>query len=587
MRTLSIKNAGYVAHLQSPLALAMPNGASGIWYAKDYDSSKRAIPNAATGAALVNVYTRYNTQEIPVNENGDYQEWALNTGTLSTVSATGPTATTINTTRILTTTDFYVSFFRSDIAAGTYTLAFDVKSNTGSSQNFQCGNFHGTMAQKTATTSWQRITNTFTSGSADIWPMLVMSYDRATGVDLLVANISIFKGSADLGRVAGANMLFDGAGSTQTTNPATGVIDLSGGGSAIVQLDTAISNIATGFTGGAMLKRVANSLFAYQSIFSRLESFTTFTSFIELDQNTLSSYVGGQAASAAGMWDTNGQGWHLLTYRWDGTNFDIFLDNSRVLHQPLSSVSSVSLRNILISALKFLGNFNVKHQFNSWFFYPTVLTTNQIQQSVYPTLKARVLADGLTHTQARIVCAEGDSITALGSSYYIQSAANVSGLGVNYAVPSSAISHMVARLTSAGVQSVPVSGTNYIISVCIGANDLLGYGGSTNTQIANNFLSTLFSYTDTLRSAGWRVLLCTVLPKNDSTFNAVRAIANAGIRAAIGTHCDAVCDFDTDAQMGVDNSFTAYPANWIDGTHPNTAGHTRLAPIYTTAINAM
>jgi hypothetical protein len=62
------------------------------------------------------------------------------------------------------------------------------------------------------------------------------------------------------------------------------------------------------------------------------------------------------------------------------------------------------------------------------------------------------------------------------------------------------------------------------MSVLIGANDLSGFTGSAYT-------TALFSYYDSLRTAGWKVLACTVLPLGGgaTAHNTARAIVNVPI----------------------------------------------------------
>lgn len=128
----------------------------------------------------------------------------------------------------------------------------------------------------------------------------------------------------------------------------------------------------------------------------------------------------------------------------------------------------------------------------------------------------------------------------------------------------------------------------FIISVLIGANDLGGYAGATDAIAAADYTTALFAFYDNLRAMGFKVVACTILPISGGTaHNTRRAIVNANIVASVGTHCDAVADFAANATMGGDASFTNFPADWTDGTHPNAAGHVILETIYRTAVNSL
>lgn len=559
---------------------AMPSGATGIWYAKDYDGTKKAIPNVASGtpSTLLDVVTRDNVQALPQAQD----DWG-GLGTRSTVTGTGPTGATNALTRINAAGDYYCDFSRGSSLTGPLILCYDYKSNTGSSQTFQSGNYNGTMTQMTATTSWQRAA--LPLGSSNIWPIFVMSADRATGNDLLFANVSIFRGSVDLGRASGASMLFDGAYQTQTTNPATGVLDLSNAGSGFIQFDTPI-NPSAGFTGGAMLRRTSSGGSTHQAIFSWLNSYNDFTLYLEQGADHIVGSLAGNGPNASGIWNHNGDGWHMITWSYDGAYLDLFYDDARVLRKAMSA-SALSIRDLLAGSLNNLAAYSTAHQFNSWFYYPRALTLNEIQTGVYPALKSRLNTDGQSHTRGKVVIFEGDSITSTANFYGQQAAASVPFRGPNISVSGSGLANLDTRWPDIS-NTVPSGSTGtYVLSVFDGANDLEGHGGATNADKAASFLAALYTYTDRARAAGFKVLLCTVLPNSSSNFNAVRAIVNADIRTSVGVHCDAVCDWDLDAQMGIDAAYSTYPANWSDSVHPNETGHARMATIWAAAINSI
>ncbi len=129
------------------------------------------------------------------------------------------------------------------------------------------------------------------------------------------------------------------------------------------------------------------------------------------------------------------------------------------------------------------------------------------------------------------------------------------------------------------------------LTVLIGANDMTTYldvGPPAPAPTA--WLNSLWSYTDAWRALGVKVAVGTLLsqcyPNNavyNNAFNARRAIVNPAIRAAVGTHIDAVIDFAADPVMGGDMS-SCDAAYFMDPVHPNPAGQLRMYNVYLPAV---
>lgn len=132
-----------------------------------------------------------------------------------------------------------------------------------------------------------------------------------------------------------------------------------------------------------------------------------------------------------------------------------------------------------------------------------------------------------------------------------------------------------------------------VLTILVGAHGLAERAGTPY------FLRTLFAYSDRLRARGIKVAVATILPEyhpENPTFDAIfskrRAEANAAIRAAVGTHLDAVIDFAADPVMGPDAA--AKDAKlYRDGTHPTDGcgigcgGQGKLAVIYTPIVDRL
>lgn len=182
----------------------------------------------------------------------------------------------------------------------------------------------------------------------------------------------------------------------------------------------------------------------------------------------------------------------------------------------------------------------------------------------------------------RGLLAEGDSITAVLGSYVDKFRPNASPATniLNASTVGAGISTMDARGGVIDTYLPQDRGSNkYLLSVLIGANDLLLLGAAT-------WCTNLAAYLDKRRAAGWYVVLCNVLPRTAPGFAAERATANATIAGWVGTHCDAICDFAADPTMGPDAA-AANTSLYSDGTHPTDSGHATLELVYRAKINSI
>lgn len=173
--------------------------------------------------------------------------------------------------------------------------------------------------------------------------------------------------------------------------------------------------------------------------------------------------------------------------------------------------------------------------------------------------------------------AEGDSITRGNHSGFVAYPALVNAyypdlnyLVVNNAVPSDTVDGLIARAASLDAQ-LPATPRVGVLTVLVGINDF-AFGDSVPT-----FLAQLSGYLDARIAAGWRVIVCTLLPDTaDIGANAWRNTANATIITWAGVHANAICDFGGNPVMGPDNA----PLDTLlysDGVHPTIYGQGLLA----------
>jgi lysophospholipase L1-like esterase len=130
-----------------------------------------------------------------------------------------------------------------------------------------------------------------------------------------------------------------------------------------------------------------------------------------------------------------------------------------------------------------------------------------------------------------------------------------------------------------------------VMVVFLGTNDLANSNGVAYTLNGTGAPdgAGLYAACDAARAQGWKVIICTMLPRGDNpgfeaTFNAQRATFNADVRANWSSHADALCDFALVSGMGADgdsNNATNYNSDKI---HPTTVGQGLLEPTYRTAL---
>lgn len=183
-----------------------------------------------------------------------------------------------------------------------------------------------------------------------------------------------------------------------------------------------------------------------------------------------------------------------------------------------------------------------------------------------------------------LVVSEGDSISVFwgGNHTGIYAASRPTIQFKGLAVGGSGIDSLKAR--QAAVLALKPS----VVSVFIGANDL---ASAWQYPATGDWLNALFSYTDTLRRNGSKVVVATVLPQTSAAHNARRAEANAAIRAAVTSHrIDGVIDFAADPVMGAEAA-AGDKSLYQDGLHPTDGcgmgcgGQGKLAVIYAKAMN--
>lgn len=179
-----------------------------------------------------------------------------------------------------------------------------------------------------------------------------------------------------------------------------------------------------------------------------------------------------------------------------------------------------------------------------------------------------------------VIVSEGDSISVFwgGNHTGMYAAAHPDVTVHGHAVGGSGINDLNGRLEKATALKPSV------VTVLIGANDLSGKPDS------GVWLTALWDYVAGIRATGAKVAVGTILPiclpeSPDYTtrHKAMRPDANAGIRAAVGTHIDAVMDYAADPTIGPDAA-ACDPKLYPDGLHPAGPAQERMFLVYARAM---
>ena len=564
----------------------LPAGAVGVWYADTYVSSPRAaVPNAMTATAL-----SANLLAFPRRRFADNNYYGRQNITATDSNATAPDGSSDAST-LIGTGDCYIFTISPHpvLPAGTYTVAAWVKRSGGSDSQFTMQFFTAGLVSptKTATSSWQRFSFTATVGAGAQTMFFARSVGGA-GFSLEICDVALYAGAADLGEPGPVGHMYLGLNQYGTLPTySSGSLDFSNGSLGTLQLP---STSLSSFTLLAVARRVAN-VNTYGSPLSNASAYNPFSPMFD-QANTAKLYFGGIDIASGGLtgaWSLYNRGWKIHGYRWDGTTASIFVNNSRVMHQTGYSPAAVTLKDLVAGVFQQSSNPG-DYQIAAMALYTRALTEAEMAQG-YAALKRRVASSGNNLTENDVYYrAEGDSITSDENSYCLKYGPNatINVLGARSAVAGGVIAGIAARASTiiAGLPASKGSRT-YIVSILIGANDLTG------PATVNQFLADYAAVCDTLRAAGIKVVVCTILPNTNSGFNTKRNSANTELRlwttggsVVAGVHADAICDFAANATMGPDaaaSNATYYP----DGVHPSDAGHVILETVLRPVLNSM
>lgn len=584
-------------------AVPVTPGALAWYYADQYQSSPRKyVPNAMsavavspslmTGPRRVFSSSLYTTNGVTVTDaNANDRDGVANQA--STCVGTGNWSIGINQAP------------QSVFPAGTYGFAFDYRRSGGTDQQIRGSWDFSGGTDLTATATWQRSPVISAVLSAAQHQPAIKSIDGVTAASFELCNFHVFAGTTDpypLGEpLVGHLYLGKHLADTQPTY-ASGLVDLSGQGYGLVQFPAPVT--MGQFTMVQSASRVS-TLANYQALLSRVQSFATFTPYLEIDGYPRMGQNGtDRGVQGAGLWAKTGKGLHVMMIVYNGTDIRFYIDNILVCPPIVGALSSVTISDLWHGIVSGPSQY-AGYKWNAFGLYQFALSAAE-RAATCAALVARAAATSNTITApTRLYWAEGHSIPATaasgaGGSYayqYGQSAA-VNTWGAVLAVGGSTLATLTARIT-ADVAYLVVGKKN-LFTVDIGANDLYNYSGG-GAQFATDVATYLVALRAAATSAGvtgtnFRIAVLTVLPRSDASLtapqivshNTQRAIYNSAVTSTFtGLYCDGVIDQAANATIGPDaasNNTTLYP----DNLHPAVATHTTyILPLAKTVLDAL
>ena len=567
-------------------AVWLPSSPVGVWFADDYDAVYNAVPNTSGTASPLSTNILRGQRRL----FSSISYWNSISVSKSDMAVNAPDGTMTASTIAGVGNWLLFPISSQTIAAGTYTIGVTAKRNAGVDQAFcLTSDFTSSLSPvKTATAAWQRFSYTFTRASAfPISQVAICRVNTSTDADIQIENFELYEGASDLGPSVPDGNLYLGQTQKHASPSVSGnAIDLTGGGFGSIAFPVASFPQLTAIA--VLSKTAAGSV--YDGFLSDATSFANFTAMVDQNGMPHTSVDGSTSYGVAGLWSLINQGYHMLSHRSDGVEHQLWIDDI-LLFRSTKAAAAITLRDLFMGVVS-NSTLGSGCKVNSFVLYDRALTATEIRQT-YSVLSSRASSNGLTMAPARVLVQEGDSITAATSgpqSYSYRYGANQSPkvVGKNVSVGGSGVAALVARAAEKVDSVIPPnkSTRKFILSVFVGTNDVLTLG-------VNTYLANLASYCDARRSAGWTVVLCTLLPRNQTDFEAARIAANAEIRLwttsgsiVSGMHADYICDFGAETTMG-DSSNVTNATYYSDGLHPTDAGHILLESVYRAVLNAV
>lgn len=480
------------------------------------------------------------------------------------------------------------------IPAGTYTFSAWVKSNTGSSQTCRIEVPVNTLSSdKTITTSWTRIEQSFTVGAEGTIRIAIRNSSAGTAMDILIDGWMINSGStatAYKDRNWDAVLGYDAFNRVETQDPtwiagnkglsfSTNTKGINAWNSQAVSCSNISVHLVCKFTSGTSTQNRSIATPYNDAGFYLMGGYGGV-----LDSVYRPEFKFRTTLVTADCVKLADDAVHHVVGTYDGANLKLYIDGVLIKTQAAASLAAISINRIIISDTQLsIGHIGEIYWAS---IYSSAHSETEVN-TMYNALSGIMATRGVTMwPKSTFIIWEGDSISRVASAGLLprtgQRALTVPALGLSLAEVGHTISNVSSRSAQ---QDAYYNGTkpNNIFHLLIGANDLASVGSSPSA-----FVAAVKSFCLAKKATGWKVVLGTLLPQNEVTnvgFNSRRNTANSLIRAD-NSFYDVLADYAADATMGGDSaaSNTTY---YVDGVHPTAAGHQILGNIAAAAINSI
>jgi hypothetical protein len=604
----------------SPSSLAgMPTlNLKGLYFAAEFDATRKAIPNKVIGGTIPPVLTRnprgvFATGKI-LGASGS-GGWLNAAGLAITEKYAAGRDGNVSATRAVFTaaTAAFLRYRQAlSLPAGTYTMVIDAWMVSGS-QDFAMSRdgFTTVHATFTATATKQQFKYEFTLGSTTSVTLGFCKPVSGAALDIIVDKAFLWRGAAATvpSDVSLGGHLYLGNSELDSISCIGGELALTTAQQGSLDFDSvSATNEATILacvkrTGDYLTAGLGRQPFLYTPI-EGTHSLSSGLGLGDIDAEGFSMASHGSAsrsvkAYASALAPTGTcpnlfaeANYHVMWMRSKSTGIAIGVDDCGL---ALAETSPPATASPTLNWWKMVMAGNVglaRHKVNSIAVYDRCLNGVELQQAV-AALKSQATADGLTVNQPKnYVLACGDSIMAgpASNSFAQVFIANSTGTGFClYNIEAVGGSTLTGNVVNVGLNldvrlpyhldGIPadLTGRRAIATFMFGANDL-------DANTVPGYLSTYYSLTNQLRAKGVKIGICTPLPKKSTwpgsaAFNVKQVALAAQLRLDVGTFFDFLIDFDT-------SGFNA-ETDTSDGLHPTGAIHaSKLEPVYRAAVNA-
>lgn len=563
------------------------DGALGLWYAMDYDDSvRKSIPNTN------------GTLEIDSNILSGSRRMFSSAFDASTWNAGNCVATDCNhespdgsmeASTITSESNSLWSLSQSvSLPAGTYTACVSIKDLGGDFTQFYLGQPYEQESLFTITDQWQRLVYTFTLNDTNPTGAIgIRSSGAGSQANFAVVDIELFQGNQDLNqnwqlkptRITNSDLVI---GRNQYQSPifVGDEITLNNLHSKIQFSEINTPPAITIMFNGTRANQNNDSweaLIAQSAV--RGKNFDNFTFGQDVVAGPDFRLNGSESANQQDDGLFGGCGFKsTFAITFDGNEQTWFINGSKV-NSTNRTANVPEIGDWIFGSRNGSSDFS-NYRMGALAVWDRALSHDEIKNATAEIESHTIMPD------KRLVILEGDSIT-------FQMRATVGkqltkpGFGWNHAVINSIITgdpvSLVGRSTMIDdILSTSPANTTGILTVLIGANDLLGY------EDADQWLSDFQSYIESRKASGWKIVVGTVLPRGDSAeFNTRRNYVNPIIRSWQGTICDAIADYAANPLIGDDDSYWNNTNLWSDPVHPGTQGHAIMYPILAEAIDSI